>query len=74
MLCHLYLFIKYYIINSCVFLFFIEFGGYQTGIIVLEENGYFDGDYVKLSSKIQEVLSGEYKVAIKQVDRYGISE
>lgn len=40
----------------------------------LEAYGYFDGDYVKLSSKIQEVLSGEYKVAIKQVDRYGISE
>lgn len=40
----------------------------------LEAYGYFDGVYVKLSSQIQEALSGEYKVIISQEDRYGISE
>jgi hypothetical protein len=39
----------------------------------IEAYGYFNGEYVKLSTQIQEALSGEYKVWINNDDSYGIS-
>jgi hypothetical protein len=41
----------------------------------MEAYGYFNGEYIKLSTQIQEALSGEYKVWIdREGDSYGLSK